>query len=135
VVEVTLNGRRVRIERVTPAQPSSAIRWLGPSFGGAQAKVEKVTLTGGTATRITYGRLVVWNYGAVAPPAVLEGRGPAEKVFALPGGAIVHAFFGVEERQVAVVTYGTDNVGIVSTTGDHVDVVRAAQKLRRPESP
>ena len=71
----------------------------------------------------------------VTPPAVLEGRGPAEKVFALPGGAIVHAFFGMEARQVAVVTYGAESVGIVSTTGDHVDVVRAAQQLTRPGSP
>jgi hypothetical protein len=56
-------------------------------------------------------------------------------VFALPDGAIVHAFFGLSARQVAVVTYGTESVGIVSTTGDHVDVVRAAQRLRRPGSP
>jgi hypothetical protein len=135
VVELTADGRRVRIESVSPSTPSSAIRWLGPSYGGARAKVEEVALTGGTATRITYGRLVVWNYGSVAPPAVLEGRVPAEKVFALRGGAIVHAFFGSEARQVAIVSYGATNVGIVSTTGDHVDVVRAAQQLTRPGSP
>ena len=135
VVELTADGKRVRIERVAPAKPSPAIRWLGSTYDGARAKVEEITLTGGTATRITYGRLVVWNYRAVAPPAVLEGRGPAEKVFALPGGALVHAYFGIEARQVAVVTYGAENVAIVSTTGDHVDVVRAAQQLTRPGSP
>jgi hypothetical protein len=135
VVELNADGRRVRIERVTPAKPTSGIRWLGPRFRGARAVVENVELTGGTATRITYGRLVVWNYRSVTPPDVLQGRGPAEKVFALPDGAIVHAFFGLSARQVAVVTYGTESVGIVSTTGDHVDVVRAAQRLRRPGSP
>lgn len=135
LVELTADGQRVRIQRISSAKPSAAIRWLGPSYGGVRAKVEEVTLTGGTATRIRYGKLVVWNYRAVVPPEVLEGRVPAEKVFTLPGGAIVHAFFGNEERQVAVVTYGADNVGIVSTTGDHVDVVRAAQELTRPGSP
>ena len=135
VVELTADGRHVRIESVAPVQPSPGIRWLGPRYGGARAKVETVTLTGGTATRITYGRLIVWNYSSVTPPSVLEGRSPAEKVFALPGGAIVHAYFGMEARQVAVVTYGAASVGIVSTTGDHVDVVRAAQHLTRPGSP
>jgi hypothetical protein len=135
VVELNADGRRVRIERVTPAKPTSGIRWLGPRFRGARAVVENVELTGGTATRITYGRLVVWNYRSVTPPDVLQARAPAEKVFPLPDAAIVHAFFGLSARQVAVVTYGTESVGIVSTTGDHVDVVRAAQRLRRPGSP
>lgn len=135
VVELTAAGRRVRIERVAPARPSPAMRWLGASYDGVRATVEEVTLTGGTATRITYGRLTVWNYRTVAPPSVFEGRGAAEKVFALPGGAIVHAYFGIESRQVAVVNYGVENTAIVSTTGDHVDVVRAAQKLTRPGSP
>jgi len=135
VIELTADGRPVRIETVRPTRPSRAIRWLGPSYDGVRAKVERVTLTGGTATRITYGRLAVWNYTTVTPPAVLEARGPAEKIFALPGGAIVHAYFGLALRQVAVVGYGAENVAIVSTTGDNVDVVRAAQSLMRPGSP
>jgi hypothetical protein len=135
LIELTTDGRPVRIEAVRPARPSRAIRWLGATYEGVRARVEDVTLTGGGATRVTYGRLAVWNYRAVTPPSVLSGRGPAVKIFALPGGAIVHAYFGLADRQVAIVSYGAENVAVVSGTGDNVDVVRAAQNLTRPGSP
>jgi hypothetical protein len=135
VIELTSDGRPVRIEAVRPARPTHAMRWLGSSYQGVRARVERVRLTGGTATRVRYGKLTVWNYGPVTPPSVLEGRGPAVKVFSIPGGAIVHAYFGLSTRQVAVVSYGAENVAVVSTSGDNVDVVRAAQSLTRPGSP
>src|SRR5262249_6927900 len=34
VVELTADGKRVRIERVAPAKPSPSIRWLGPKYDG-----------------------------------------------------------------------------------------------------
>jgi hypothetical protein len=131
VVQLTADGKRVRVRAVVPGRPAAATRWLGPSWNGVRARVDVVRLTGGSATRIRYGDLSVWNYGAVIPPQVLQATSLPAKIFTLPGGALVHAYYGNAGRQVAVVSYGDANVAVVSASGDNVDVVRAAQQLRR----
>jgi len=98
--------------------------------------VDDVTLTGGRATRILYGRLAVWNYRRIIPPQVIRARGSAVKVFALPSGAMVHVYYGGGSVQVAEVSYGGEtNAAVVSPEGDNVDVVRAVQLLTRRGSP
>jgi hypothetical protein len=135
VVQLTRGGRLIRIERITPTVPSAGLRWLGPVYHGARARVDAVRLTGGRATRITYGRIVVWNYGTVVPPPVLQRPDFGEKVFAAPGGHVVHAYFGPGRAQVALISFADRNVAIVSTAGDNIDVVRAVQSLTRRGSP
>jgi len=137
VVELTPRGRRVRVESVSPARPTAGLRWLGPAYEGSRAKVAEVRLTGGRAMRIRYGELDVWNYRRVAPPATLQGRTGAAKVFAFDGG-VVHAYFGPSQSQVAVASFGDRNVAVVSRSGDKIDAVRAVMRLvvvRRPGSP
>jgi len=55
VVELTSEGRLVRIESVSPGRPTAGLRWLGPTYEGNRARVADVRLTGGRATRVTYG--------------------------------------------------------------------------------
>lgn len=135
VVQLTNDGRPVRVLGVAPARPADGLRWLGQTYDGVAARVEHVTLTGGEATRVRYGELVVWDYGSVVPPQVLQARGLPAKVFALPGGAVVHAYYGGHSTQVADVAFGDRNVAIVSLAGDNTDVARAAQQLTRRGSP
>lgn len=134
VQQVVGAGRPVRVIASRPGRLSSVRRWLGSSYEGEPARISQVDLTGGRATRIAYGSLVVWNYGNVVPPTVVQGRGQQAKVFAIPGG-VVHAYYGLDAQQIAEVSFGDTTVGIVSGTGDNVDVVRAAQQLTRPGSP
>ena len=47
----------------------------------------------------------------------------------------VRYFYGDHSLQVADVSYGDRNAAVVSLAGDNVDVVRAAQELRRRGSP
>jgi hypothetical protein len=135
VVQLLRNGRPVRVLRVRAARPTHGIRWLGPAYLGNRARVAEVVLTGGIATRVTYGRIVVWNYRSVVPPEVLSAQSLAAKVFPLRNGAIVHVYFARGAREVAVVSYGVENAAVVSMRGVNLDVVAAAQRLRRPESP
>src|SRR5581483_4754668 len=87
------------------------------ALGGAAARVERVALTGGSAVRIAYGEdVVVWNYGRVVPPPVLQARSLPAKVFTAPGGAVVHAYFGRAGTQVAVVAFADGNAAVVSRT-------------------
>ena len=135
VVQLTNDGRPVRLIGAAPAKPGPGLRWLGSSYNGIPAQVEHVRFTGGQATRVRYGDLIVWDYGAVVPPQVIQARSLPAKVFTLPGGAVVHAYYGDHSTQVADVTYGDRNVAVVSLAGDNTDVVRAAQELRRRGSP
>lgn len=130
VVELTKTGERVRIlSRRATSIPHGA-RWLGPRHNGYRARVEAIELTGGSALRIAYGPLVVWDYTDVIPPAVLRPQGPAQKVFEIPGG-IVHASFALDGGVVADATFADGNTAVLS--GDKLDVVRAVQQLVRAQ--
>ena len=130
IVQIDRSGRPVRVLAIRPGRIHPGVRWLGPSYGGHRARVSEVSLTGGRATRIDYGPLVVWDYGAVVPPAVLQARNAPAKVFAIPGG-IVHAYFGVGDTVVADASFGSTNTAVVSTQGQKVDALRAVQALHR----
>jgi hypothetical protein len=82
-------ARAERRAAVAPAEHQLVgARWLGPSYAGNRARVALVRLTGGSALRIAYGPLVVWNYRKVVPSAVLQLRGGVAKVFPIPGGIV-----------------------------------------------
>ena len=135
VVQLNARGRRVRVLSVVPGTVRRGDLWLGPSYEGHAARVDAVRLTGGSATRISYGPLVVWDYHDVAPPAVAENRVLPAKVFAIPGGGVVHAYFGESATVVAEAEFGDRNAAVVSTGGDKAAAVRAVQQLKRRGSP
>jgi hypothetical protein len=131
VVQLTSKGERVRVLSIRPAHLPRGARWLGPSYEGHRARVDAVELTGGSAVRIRYGPLVVWNYQTIVPPAALALRGTSAKVFPIPGG-IVHAFFAADGGVVADASFADGNVAVLSTEGDKIDTIRAVQQLTRP---
>ena len=135
VVQLNARGQRVRVLSVVPGTLGRGDLWLGPSFEGHPARVDAVRLTGGSATRIRYGPLVVWDYRDVAPPAVAQNRVLPAKVFAIPGGGVVHAYFGESATVVAEAEFGDRNAAVVSTGGDKEAAIRAVQQLRRRGSP
>jgi hypothetical protein len=135
VVQLTAHGERVRVLSERPVRPTPATWWLGPRYCGARARAFHVTLSDGAATRVDYGPLAVWNYGAIVPPAVLRSRSLPTKVFVGSGGRIVHVWIGDAGTEVAEASFGNRNVAVVSAAGDRADVVRAIQQIRRRGSP
>jgi hypothetical protein len=94
-----------------------------------------VTFTAGSATRIAYGPLVVWDYGAIVPPPVLQVRTGEAKIFAVRGG-VAHVYYPQQRgKVVADLQLGGRNVAIVDRSGDNVAAVSAIQALRHPGSP
>src|SRR5207248_1589631 len=85
-VQLTSTGERVRVLSIRASHLPRGARWLGPSYEGRRARVATVQLTGGSAVRIAYGPVVVWNYRRIVPPAVLQLRGGPAKIFPVPGG-------------------------------------------------
>lgn len=135
VVQLNARGQRVRVLSVVPGTVRRGDFWLGSSYEGHAARVARVMLTGGTATRISYGPIVVWDYRDVAPPAVAQNRVLPAKVFAIAGGGVVHAYFGESATVVVEAEFGDRNAAVVSTGGDKGAAVRAVQKLKRRGSP
>jgi hypothetical protein len=132
VVQLTSHGERVRVLSVRPSRVTPGARWLGPRYDGRAARVEEVQLTGGSAVRIAYGPLVVWNYTTVVPPAVLQLRGTPAKIFQIPGG-IVHASFAAGGGVVADASFADGNTAVLSRQGEKIDTIRAVQQLRRAQ--
>jgi len=59
-----------------------AIDWLGPRFAGHRlGAIELLRYGDGTAVRLRYGPLFVWNYGPVIPPPLLGTVGVPVKQF------------------------------------------------------
>ena len=86
-------GRRVRILSIGPGSLGGNDRWLGAAYRGVPARVSTVELTDGRATRVDYGPLIVWNFGTIVPPPVLQGRQAPAKVFPIRGG-VAHVYYG-----------------------------------------
>jgi hypothetical protein len=132
VVQLTSAGERVRVLSIQRSRLPRGARWLGPSYEGHRARVASVQLTGGSAVRVAYGPLVVWNYRTIVPPAVLALRGTPAKVFPIPGG-IVHASFAADGGVVADATFADGNVAVLSNEGDKEATIRAVQRLVRAQ--
>lgn len=134
VVQYGSAGEPVRVLAVRPGRLARGERWLGAVYGGVRGRVREVDLTDGRATRIDYGPLTVWNFGAVVPPAVLQGRNAPAKVFAIRGG-VAHVYYGADSTVVAEASLGGRNAAVISTEGEKADAVRALQRLRLRGSP
>lgn len=88
VTELQAGGRPVRlagVRRLSLARARAlrpAIEWLGPRFGGHRlGAIELLRYGDGTAVRLRYGPLAVWNYGQVVPPPLLGTVGVPVKQF------------------------------------------------------
>jgi hypothetical protein len=61
--------------------------WLGPEFNGVRLEaIDEVRLEGGTAYRLRYGDVVVWNYTTSVPTEIVAGRSGPVKVVPLDDG-------------------------------------------------
>ena len=117
----------VRAERPTDVPPGAY--WLGPDYAGEPARAVAVETNAGDALRIEYGPVTVWDYDTYLPIDVIAATvGPA-KVFALPQGGVVRAYFNAARRTVADVEIGGRRVAVVGNA--KIDVVEAARALRR----
>ena len=65
------------------------------------------------------------------PPEVLAAESTAVKTFPLNGGGTAHFFFGSNDRAVGEVEKAGRTAAVVSRVAGKVDLVQAAQSLRR----
>jgi hypothetical protein len=128
---VAANGEPVRAESARPIHVPADALWLGPTYGGYPARAEEVRFNAGTAVRIAYGPIAVWNYDRFVPPALAAARGTLAKTVTLESGALARIYFGSTGALVSDVELDGRRAGVVSAAAGKEDVVRATELLRR----
>ena len=122
VTELQAQGGPVRLtglRRLTLAQARAvrpAIDWLGPRFAGHPlAAIELLHYGAGTAVRLRYGPLLVWNYGSVIPPPLLGTAGVPVKQF--PVGSRTGRLYETAPGRIALETDRPGGTVAVTATG------------------
>ena len=104
--------------------------WLGPRYAGHAARIALLRYTTGPVVQIRYGRLTLWSYRSVVPPALLANRLVPLKQ--LPQGNLTAQLYStvggrlVEELQARAAT-----IAIEGPRSDVASLLLAGSRLRR----
>jgi hypothetical protein len=128
---VAASGEPVRVQSARAIEVPSGALWLGPSYRGYPARAEEVRFNAGTAVRITYGPIAVWNYDRFVPPALAAAQGTLAKIATLESGAVARIYFGSTGALVADIEVDGRRAGVVSAAAGKEDVVRASELVRK----
>ncbi|HEX5251420.1 MAG TPA: hypothetical protein VFW14_17290 [Gaiellales bacterium] len=136
VTELRAPGRPLRLtgtRRLTLAQARAvrpAVDWLGPRFAGHRlGAIELLRYGAGTALRLRYGPLLVWNYGPVIPPPLLGTVGAPVKQF--PIGSRTARLYQTAPGGIAIeVDRPGGTVAITSARSGQAPAFSAAGRLR-----
>ena len=122
VTELQSPGRPVRltgVRRLTLAQARAlrpAVDWLGPRFAGHRlGAIELLRYGPGTAVRLRYGPLLIWNYGRVIPPPLLGTAGVPVKQF--PAGSRTARLYQTAAAGIALEVDRPGGTVAVTATG------------------
>jgi hypothetical protein len=131
VRHLTAQGTPIRMLSERRIAPPHGALWLGPTHNGYRARALSVRFNAGTAVRIDYGPLTVWNYDRFVPPDVSAGTVGGSKTIEVPGVGVARIFFSPAGALVAEVEKRRGTAAIVSPVAGKVDIVQAVQELHR----
>jgi hypothetical protein len=95
-----LGERKLTLPQARRLRPP--LLWLGPDyFGQPLTGIRQIRWNAGTAYRIRYGVLTLWNYGALIPPEIAANRYTYAKDLPLRGGGLVRFYQARDGRLVA----------------------------------
>jgi hypothetical protein len=110
---------------------SPPLLWLGSTYGGLPLEgIVEVELAGGSAYRLRYGDVTVWNYTTAVPPEVAAALELPAKTVPLEGGGVAHFYVTEEGSLVGEVEHADRSVALVGPQLGKVDLFRAIEDLR-----
>ncbi len=123
-----LGERRLTVTAAQGLVPP--LLWLGKSFGGRPLqRIDEVRWNAGTAYRLRYRGITVWNYSQVIPPELVAGRiGAPSKP--LPGRRGVAHFYEAGGKLVTELDMGKRSVAVVAPELYKEDIFRLIESLR-----
>jgi hypothetical protein len=137
VEQRTTSGKALRKlgeTRLTLAQARSLhppLLWLGREYAFRKLKsIERIDWNAGSAYRIRYGRITLWNFSKVVPPPVLAARVSAPPKPIPIDGNVAH-FYYTPSGQVAVeIDRGGYSIALVAPTYTKTDILGFVEQLR-----
>jgi hypothetical protein len=126
--------RRLGETRLTLAQArrlDPPLLWLGPEFAFRKLKsIERVDWNAGSAYRIRYGRITLWNFKTVVPPSVLTARASAPPKSVPVKGNVAHFYFTPSGRLAVEIDRGDYSVAILAPTYTKTDILGTLPRLK-----
>ena len=137
VEQRSASGKRLRKlgeTRLTLAQARSLdppLLWLGPEFAFRELKsIDRVDWNAGSAYRIRYGRITLWNFKTVVPPSVLTARASAPPKPVPVKGNVAHFYFTPSGRLAVEIDRGDYSVAILAPTYTKTDILGTLPRLK-----
>jgi hypothetical protein len=120
-----LGESRLTVEAARSLKPS--LLWLGPS---RLREIDAVRWNAGTAYRLRYGAVTVWNYRSVIPPELAAARFAAPAKTIPLGNKVVRFYQSEGGLNVAELDTTGWSVAIEAPSDVKEDVIAAVQELR-----
>ena len=137
VEQRTASGKPLRLlgtERLTLAQARSLDRpllWLGLEYAFRKLKsIERIDWNAGSAYRIRYGRITLWNFSNVVPPEVLSARVSAPPKPVPLDGNVAHFYYTPSGRVAAEIDRSGYSVALVAPSYTKEDILGALLRLK-----
>jgi hypothetical protein len=125
---------RLGRETLTLAQARTldpSLLWLGPEFQGRTLRsIDRIDWNAGSAYRVRYDGITVWNFSGVVPPQVLGARVSAPAKTVPIRGNVAHFYFTASGRVAGEIDLRGRSVAILAPEYTKVDVVRALGRLK-----
>ena len=137
IVQRTVSGKSLRklgesrrsLQQARMVDPP--LFWGGPEFLYRRlTSIDRIDWNAGSAYRLRYGSITLWNFTSVVPPQLLAARvsGPAKPV---PIGNTVGHFYQTPSGAVAVeLDRRGHSVAILAPASTKVDIIAALRELR-----
>jgi hypothetical protein len=126
--------RKLGQEKLTLGQARTldpSLLWLGPEFQFRPLRsIDRIDWNAGSAYRIRYGRITLWNFSAVVPPAVLAARVSAPAKTIPIGRNVAHFYYTPAGRVAAEIDLSGRSVAVVAPTYTKLGVLRALERLK-----
>jgi hypothetical protein len=126
--------RKLGETRLTLAQARSLdppLLWLGPEFAFRKLKsIERIDWNAGSAYRIRYGRVTLWNFRSVVPPPVLAARVSAPSKPVPVSGNVAHFYFTPGGLVAAEIDRGDYSVALLAPQYAKANILDAFGRLK-----
>jgi hypothetical protein len=126
--------RKLGETRLTVAQARSlepSLLWLGREFAYRKlTSIERLDWNAGSAYRIRYGSITLWNFSDVVPPAVLSVRVSAPPKPVPIRGNVAHFYYTPSGRVAAEIDRAGYSVAIVAPTETKTDILGGLEQLK-----
>jgi hypothetical protein len=104
--------------------------WLGPEYAFRKLKsIDRVDWNAGSAYRIRYGQITLWNFSKVVPPSVLAARVSAPSKPIPIDGNVAHFYYTPSGRVVVEIDRGDYSVALVAPSYTKTNILDALQRL------